>query len=228
LRANPDRASEDQFFQMINILIADDHFIVREGLKKIIHEAADMAVTGEAEDGHAAMAQIANKPYDAVILDISMPGPRGLDLLKEIKAQHPKLPVLMLTVFSEKQYAIRALQAGASGYLTKDKLSEEIISAIRKVVAGGKYISAELAEHMAANLNQDHNQPLHNKLSDREYTVFDMVVRGSTHSEIAEALYISPKTVSTYRSRILEKMKMETTTDLIRYAINQGLVDTSD
>ena len=213
---------------MINVLIADDHFIVREGLKKIIHEAADMAVTSEAEDGHAAMAQIANNPYDAVILDISMPGPRGLDLLKEIKAQHPKLPVLMLTVFSEKQYAIRALQAGASGYLTKDKLSEEIISAIRKVVAGGKYISPELAEHMAENLDQNHDKLLHTSLSDREYTIFDMIVRGSTNSEIAEALFISPKTVSTYRSRILEKMKMETTTDLIRYAMNQGLVDTSD
>jgi len=210
---------------MIRILIADDHFIVREGLKKIIREVGDMSITGEAETGHAVMDQIAKNQYDLLILDISMPGLRGLDLLKSVKQKQPELPVLMLTVFSEKQYAIRALQAGASGYLTKDKLFEDIIAAVRKVVTGGKYISAELAEHMADSLDQGYDVPFHTKLSDREYTVFDMIVRGSTISEIAEALFISPKTVSTYRARVLEKMNMKTNAELVLYAIMQELID---
>ncbi|MFP4531587.1 MAG: response regulator [Desulfobacterales bacterium] len=210
---------------MICILIADDHFIVREGLKKIIREAGDMSITGEAETGHAVMDRIAKNQYDVLILDISMPGRRGLDLLKSVKQKQPDLPVLILTIYSENQYAVRALKAGAAGYLTKDKLSEEIIAAVRKVAAGGKYVSAELAEHMADSLDQDYDVPLHTRLSDREYAVFDMIARGRSISEIAEALFISPKTVSTYRARVLEKMNMKTNAELVLYAITQELIE---
>lgn len=210
---------------MVKILIADDHAIVREGLKQIVADTSDMIVIDEASDGHEVLALLSKNNYDVVVLDIAMPGPIGLDILKEIRKESPKLPVLILSVYPEEQYAVRALKAGASGYLTKESAPDELITAIRKVSMGGKYITSSLAEKLAFELEVDTEKPLHKTLSDREFQVMCMIAKGRAIKDIAEELYLSPKTVSTYRSRILEKMKMKSNEELTHYARNNHLID---
>lgn len=210
---------------MIKILIADDHAIVREGLKQIVQETSDMVVAGEAVDGSEVLEQIRKYDYDIVVLDISMPGLNGLDILKQMKRESPKLPTLILSMHPEEQYAIRALRAGASGYLTKESVPDQMISAIRKIVGGGKYISPTLGEKLASYLETDIEKPPHETLSDREYQIMLMIARGKRLVDIGEELFLSHKTISTYRSRILEKMKMKSNSELIHYAIKNGLVE---
>lgn len=210
---------------MIKILIADDHAIVREGLKQIVADTSDMIVTAEASDGHEVLALISQDNYDVVVLDMAMPGLTGLDILKQIKRETPKLPVLILSVHPEDQYAVRALKAGASGYLTKERAPDELITAIRKVSMGGKYITSSLAEKLAFELEVDTEKTPHKTLSDREFQVMCMIAKGRKIKNIAEELFLSPKTVSTYRSRILEKMKMKSNEELTHYAINNHLID---
>ncbi|NWF75132.1 MAG: response regulator transcription factor [Nitrospirae bacterium] len=210
---------------MIKILIADDHAVVREGLKQIISEVSDMVVAGEAKDGLEAIKKASENVYDVVLLDIAMPGKNGLDVLKKLKSKNPKLPVLMLSVHPEEQYAIRALRAGASGYLTKESAPEELVRAIRRISMGGKYLSASLAEKLVIELEENEQKPCHKLLSDREFQVMCMFASGKTTKEIAEELSLSIQTVSTYKSRILYKMKMNTIADVIRYAVKLGLVE---
>jgi two-component system, NarL family, invasion response regulator UvrY len=210
---------------MIRILIADDHTVVREGLKQIISETPDMSIADEAVDGHEVLNKALKNDYDVVVLDITMPGVNGLDVLKQLKSQKPKLPILVLSVHPEEQYALRVLKVGASGYLTKEGASDELVAAIRKVSSGKKYITPSLAERMAYNLEIDAEKPLHESLSDREYQVLCMIAAGRTPKEISERLFLSGKTVSTYRARILEKMNMKNNAELIYYAIKHGLVE---
>jgi len=210
---------------MIKILIADDHAIVREGLKQIVADTSDMIVTAEASDGHEVLALLSKNNYDVVVLDMAMPGLTGLDILKQIKRETPKLPVLILSVHPEEQYAVRSLKAGASGYLTKESAPDELITAIRKVSMGGKYIPSSLAEKLAFELEVDAEKPPHKTLSDREFQVMCMIAKGRTIKNIAEELFLSPKTVSTYRFRILEKMKMKSNEELTHYARNNHLVN---
>jgi len=210
---------------MIRILIADDHPIVRQGLKQILEEAHDMSAADEAGDGRELLAKTRKNEYDIVLLDISMPGISGLDLLKQLKIEKPGLPILILTIHPEEQYAVRVLKAGAAGYLTKTSAPDELIRAIRKVSAGGRYITASLAEKLAMHLKFDEEKPLHETLSDREYQVLCMIASGRTVKEIGSELALSVKTVSTYRSRILEKLDMKTNAELTHYAIQNQLVD---
>ncbi len=210
---------------MIKILIADDHAIVREGLKQIVADTSDMIVTAEASDGHEVLALLSKNNYDVVVLDMAMPGLTGLDILKQIKRETPKLPVLILSVHPEEQYAVRSLKAGASGYLTKESAPDELITAIRKISMGGKYIPSSLAEKLAFELEVDAEKPPHKTLSDREFQVMCMIAKGRTIKNIAEELFLSPKTVSTYRFRILEKMKMKSNEELTHYARNNHLVN---
>lgn len=210
---------------MIKILIADDHAIVREGLKQIVAETADMVVVDEATSGHEVLEKVWNNEYDVVILDISMPGRGGVDILKQLKGQKPNLPILILSMHPEEQYAVRVLKAGAAGYLTKESAPDELITAIRRVSAGRKYVSSSLAEKLAFDLERDTKKLGHEILSDREYQVMCMIASGKRVQEIAEELCLSVKTISTYRSRILEKMKLKNNAELMHYAIKHGLVD---
>jgi DNA-binding NarL/FixJ family response regulator len=210
---------------VIRILIADDHVIVRRGLKQIVAEQPDMSVVGEARNAQEVLELGRKQPWDVVVLDISMPGRGGLEVLKELKQEHPKLPVLILSVHPEDQYAVRALKAGASGYVHKETAPEELVKAIRTVLAGRKYISASFAENLAVALGADTEKAPHETLSDREYQVFCLIASGKTVSEIAEQLSLSVKTISTYRARILEKMGMSSNAELTHYAIQRGLVD---
>jgi len=210
---------------MIRIIIADDHPIVRAGMKQIISEAVDMSVADEAGDGRQLLNKIRAENFDVVILDISMPHIDGLDVLKQLKIEKPRLPVIILSIHPESQYALRVLKAGASGYVTKSSAPDELITAIRKVQRGGKYISPSVAEKLAFQLEADFEEMPHEVLSDREYQVLCMLASGKTVTEIAEALALSVKTVSTYRSRILEKMDMKNNAELIHYAVQNKLVD---
>ncbi len=210
---------------MIKILITDDHAIVRHGLKDILSEESDLVVAGEAASGHSALRAVRDGNYDLVLLDIALPDQSGLEVLKQIRALHPTLPVLMLSAYPEEQYAVRALKAGAAGYLTKDSAPDELVVAVRKAARGGKYVSIALAERLAAALNLDVTRLPHESLSDREFQVMLRLGAGQALIEIAEALTLSPKTISTYRARILEKMNFQGTADIIRYVIEHGLVD---
>jgi DNA-binding NarL/FixJ family response regulator len=210
---------------MIKILIADDHPVVRQGLKQILSEEPDMGNLGEAQNSQEVLELVRKQDWDIVILDITMPGRGGLDVLKELKHERPKLPVLILSVHPEDQYAVRALRAHASGYMTKDSAPEELVKAIRKILGGGKYISSTLAERLAFDLESGTEKPLHETLSDREHQVMVMMTSGKTVSEIAEEMSLSVKTISTYRTRILEKMGMKTNSELMHYAIKNKLVD---
>ncbi|GJL77900.1 MAG: DNA-binding response regulator [Nitrospinaceae bacterium] len=208
----------------INIFIADDHAIVREGLKKILSCCPEMAITGEANNGHVLLQKIMNNGWDVLILDIAMPGPNIIDILKEIKSKQPDLPVLIYTMYPENQYAVRLLKAGASGYLTKNGSIPDLLEAIRKVAEGRKYVSHSLAEKLAEDLEVSFDTPSHNLLSNREYQVFTLIASGRTVSEIAAELSLSVPTISTYRSRILEKLKLSNNSQLTYYAIKNGLI----
>jgi len=210
---------------MIRILIADDHAIVREGLKQILTEIPNIKVADEACNGQETFEKVWKNEYDVVVLDVSMPGRSGLEVLKQIKGVRPKLPVLILSMHPEGQYAVRALRAGAAGYLTKESAPDELITAIRKVSEGGKYVTLSLAEKMAFDLEAGAYHPPHETLSDREYQVLCMIASGKTVKGIAEELCLSSKTISTYRSRIMEKMKMKNNAELTYYAIKHELVD---
>ncbi|MCK4273196.1 response regulator transcription factor [bacterium] len=210
---------------MIKILIVDDHAIVREGLKQILSEIPNINVADEACNGREAFEKVWENEYDVVMLDISMPGASGLEVLKQIKGVRPQLPVLILSIHPEGQYAVRALRAGASGYLTKESAPDELIEAVRKVSRGGKYISPALAERLAFDLEAGAYKPLHESLSDREYQVLCMIASGKRVKDIGEELCLSVKTISTYRSRILAKMKMKNNAELTYYAIKHELVE---
>lgn len=210
----------------MRVLIADDHAVVRRGLEQILADAYPDLVCGEATNAEDAIQRVDEGDWDVVILDISMPGRSGLDALKEIKRIKPGLPVLVLSIHPEDQYATRVLRAGASGYMTKETAPEELLNAINKVVAGGKYVSAALAEKLAVDLETEVGEaPPHKRLSDREYEVLLLIASGHTISEIAEKLSLSVKTISTYRSRILEKTGLKSNAALVQYAMTYGLVD---
>jgi len=209
----------------IRILIVDDHAIIREGLMRIIQSEKDMEVAGSVKNASEAINELSGHPVDVVILDVNMPGRSGLDIIKDIKKLQPKAAVLMLSMYSEERFAIRALKAGASGYLTKDMATEEVISAIRIIHSGRRYITATLAESMANNLQETSEKNPHDCLSDREFEVMCMIGAGKSVNEIAEVLSLSSRTVSTYRSRILIKMNLPNTSRIMQYAISKGLVD---
>ncbi|MBN2653532.1 MAG: response regulator transcription factor [Nitrospirae bacterium] len=208
---------------MIKILVADDHTILRRGIKQIIADTQDITVSAEASNGEEALQQIAAGCFDVVLLDISMPGKSGMDVMKDIRLLKPKLPVLILSMYPEDQYAIRLLKSGASGYLTKESAPSELVKAIRKVAGGSKYISPTLAEKLAYYFEKNIEKPLHDSLSDREYQVMLMIASGITATEISQKLFLSVKTISTYRARILEKMNMKNNSEITRYVINNKL-----
>lgn len=210
---------------MIKILIADDHAIVRQGLRQTVAGQPDMVVAGEAQNAHETLKLVREGEWDVVVLDITMPGRSGLDLLIELKRERPNLPVLILSMHSEEQFAVRALKARAAGYITKQSAPKELINAIRKVHRGGKYVSPSLAESLAFELGDGGGKSAHEKLSDREYQILRMIATGRTPKEIAADLNLSEKTVGTYRMRLLEKMSMKRNAELIRYAIENRLVD---
>lgn len=209
---------------MIRVLIADDHAVVRRGIMQILSEGPEPAVLGEAGDAHELLRLVREQDWDIVILDITMPGKSGLDVLKELKQERPTLPILVLTIHPEDQFAVRVLRAGAAGYMTKESAPDELVKAIRKVLAGGKYVSGTLAEKLAGDLETRAEGLPHQALSDREFQVMCLIASGKTMTEIAGELCLSSKTVSTYRARILEKMRMRSNAELTHYAISNRLV----
>ena len=210
---------------MLKILVADDHPIVRQGIKQIIADTTDMVIAGEASSGQEVLAAVMKKPYDVLVLDITMPGLTGIDILKQLKKDKPELAVLILSIHPEEQYALRTLRAGASCYLTKEAMPYELVEAIRKASKGGKYITSSLVEVLAATLIKEEQGLPHTILSDREYQVLLRIGSGKTLSAIAYELSLSVKTIGTYRTRILEKMNIKTNAELIHYAIKHELVD---
>ncbi|MBI4333785.1 MAG: response regulator transcription factor [Chloroflexi bacterium] len=209
---------------MTRVLVADDHPVVRQGIKQVLAETPDIIVAGEVSDAQGVLDQATKNDYDVVLLDISMPGGGGLDILGKLKSLKPRLPVLVLSMHPEEQYAVRALKLGAAGYLTKESAPDELVAAIRKVSTGHKYVSSSLAEKLALQLETDVQKLPHETLSHREYQVMVLVASGKTMKEVAAELALSIKTVSTYRSRILEKMRMSNNAQLISYAIRNSLV----
>ncbi len=210
---------------MIRILIADDHAVVRAGVKTFLHGEKGMKIAGEAANGDEALELLKRKRFDLMILDISMPGRDGLEVLKDVKRLCPKLPVLILTMHPEERFAIRAFRAGASGYVTKEHASRELILAIKKISSGGKYVSEKLAETLVSELPKTVGNPPHESLSDREYRIMCLLASGENMKSIAEHLSLSYGTVFTYRKRVLKKMKLSTDVELTHYALEHGLVD---
>lgn len=210
---------------MIRILVADDHAVVRQGVKQILADVSDMAVKDEAQNGSETLEKVLQHDYDVVLLDISMPGRSGLEVLEDIKNQRPKLAVLILSMHPEEQYALRALRAGASGYLTKASAPQELIGAIRKVAGGGKYVTSSLAEKLADELETDTEKLPHERLSNREHQVMLMLAEGKSVSDIADELCLSVKTISTYRTRIMAKMGMKKNAELTLYAVHNKLIN---
>ena len=210
---------------MIRILVADDHAVVRRGVLQILEEAYDMVVTGEASTGREVLQLVQENDYDVILLDIAMPESSGLETLKQLRTLTPELQVLILSMYPEKQYAVRALKAGATGYLTKESAPDELIAAIRKVSLGEKYISLSMAEELATQLGDRTERAPHEALSDREYQVMRLLATGKTVTEVAAELSLSVKTVSTYRIRVLEKLGLENTAAIIRYALQRGVVE---
>ena len=208
---------------MIRVLLADDHAVVRRGLKQILAETEDIRTEGEVDSGAGVLREVRAKKYDMVLLDITLPDQNGLEVLGQLRAVRPNLPVLMLSVHPEEQYAVRALKTGAAGYLTKDSAPEEMVAAIRKVYRGGKYVSAALAERLVGLLGKQEGAP-HESLSEREFQVMLLLANGKSVSEIANRLALSAKTVSTYRSRLMEKLGMKSIAELVRYVMEQGLI----
>ncbi|MCY7292321.1 MAG: response regulator transcription factor [Ferruginibacter sp.] len=209
---------------MTRILVADDHTVVRRGLRQILLEGFPGAYVEEVGDAEDLIKHVVKSEWDVVISDLSMPGRSGLDALQQIKQLHPNLPVLILSIHPEEQYALRVLKAGASGYLSKDMAPDELVNAVKKVMLGKKYITASVAEKLAATLDQDHNKPLHEFLSDREFNVLKMLSAGRSVSEIAETLFLSVTTVSTYRSRIMTKMNLKNNAELTLYSMENKLL----
>jgi DNA-binding NarL/FixJ family response regulator len=209
---------------MIRVLVADDHAVVRRGLMQILEEAPGMVAAGEASTGREVIQAVRQVPYDVLVLDISMPQGGGLEVLNQLRSLERDVPVLILSIHPEKQYATRALSAGAAGYLTKDSAPDELVTAIREIAQGKKYITASLAARLAERLDEG-SMAAHETLSDREMEVMQRLAAGETVTEIAQALSLSVKTVSTYRTRILRKLALESTADIIRYAIERGLVE---
>ncbi|MGD2135909.1 MAG: response regulator transcription factor [Gemmatimonadales bacterium] len=210
---------------MIAIVIADDHPIVREGFLRIVEEAADMHVVGEAATGEELLAQLREHEADVVLLDISMPGPDFVDVMTTTRERWPNLKILVVSAHPEEQYAIRSLEAGAAGYLTKERSPEDLVTAIRRVYRGGRYVTPSLAEHLASRFGPEYRGAPHEGLSERERRVVGLLAAGKSVKEIAATLALSPKTVSTYRRRALDRLGLETTADLIRYAIEHDLAD---
>ena len=210
---------------MIRLLLADDHALVREGLKRILAAASDIEVVGEAPNGDETLDLVKQHDFDLALVDLSMPGLSGLDLVKRLRLERPKLRILVLSMHGESQYAARALKAGASGYLTKDAAAAQLLGAIRKIAAGGVHISETAVAQLLAAGAPAGDAPPHTALSDREFEVFRQLVAGRSITEIAEALRLSVKTVSTHKARILEKMAMASTAELVRYAVEQRLLD---
>jgi two-component system invasion response regulator UvrY len=209
---------------MMQLLIADDHPIFRNGLKQIIDDETGIEVKDEAADGRTVLSLLSKNTYDALILDIEMKGMSGLDVLKQVKLSYPKLPVLILSFYPEEQYAIRSLKLGAAGYLTKESAASELVAAVRRIVAGGKYITASVAERMVGILDDNFSGRPHERLSDREYQVFCKIAQGMGVGEISKELSLSPKTVSTYKMRIFEKMQLKGDAQVARYAIEEKLI----
>jgi len=213
---------------VIRVLLADDHVIVRAGLRELLADTGDVTVTGEAGNGQEVLASVRKHDYDVLVLDMSMPGRSGLELIRQVKGEKPKLRILVLSMHGEAQYAVRAIRAGASGYLTKDSASDQLVAAIRRIAAGGAYVSPETAERLALDFNRPADEAApHTLLSDREFQVFQMIVAGRTISDIAGVLSLSVKTVSTHKTRIMEKMHLDNQAALVRYAVRHKLVDES-
>jgi len=210
---------------MIRIIIADDHAIVRAGLKQFLAAEKDMVVTGEAADGMETLACVRKAECDVVLLDISMPGKNGIDTLRQLKRSRPELPVLILSAYSEEQFAVSLLRAGANGYISKETASEQLVAAIRTVIAGGKYVSPGVAQVLVSDLSSDSDKPPHATLSKREFQIFYRLASGESVSKIAEELFLSVKTVSTYRARILEKMQMSSNANLTYYAVKNKIIE---
>ena len=210
--------------KMIQILIADDHEMFREGIKRICEDNPELVVAGEASNGNEVIEKVADRDFDLLLLDIAMPGLNGLDTLKQLKSLKPKLRVLVLSMYPEDEYAVRAIKAGAAGYLTKAKASRELMEAIKKVSDGGNYINASVAEKLLFDMKPETSKPLHKTLSDREYQILNLIVNGKKVGEIAEELSLSVKTVSTYKVRILNKMEMKSTAELVKYAVEHQLM----
>lgn len=210
---------------MIRVLLADDHAVVRQGLRQILTEIPEVGAVGEAATGEDALMQVRAEQWDVLVLDMSMPGRGGLDVLKDVRRERPQTKVLVLSMHPEDQFAVRMLKAGASGYLTKDTAPDELVAAIRKLLTGGKYISSTLAEKLAFDMDRDTDKPLHEALSDREFQVLRMMAAGRTVQQIAEELMLSAKTISTYRARILEKLNLKSNAEMIHYAIQNRLIE---
>lgn len=209
----------------IHVLIADDHAIVRQGLKQILSETEDLLVTGEAGDGAEALILARQQVWDVFLLDVSMPNRNGIDTLKQLKKEFPRLPVLILSMHPEEQYAIRALKAGASGYLTKQSAPELLVTAIRQVASGKKYLSPAVAQQLAEAISENTEKSPHERITDREYQVLVLISTGNTLTQVAEKLSLGVATVSTYRARLLEKMGLKSTAELIRYGLEHGLAE---
>ena len=213
---------------MIRIVVADDHTIVREGLKQVLSAASELAVVGEAQNGHEVLQRVRELEFEVLLLDMSMPGKSGIELIKQVREEKPKLRILVLSMHQERQYAVRAIKAGAAGYLTKESASAQLVSAIRKVAGGGAYITGEVAEQLALGAMPQTDGPPHRALSDREFQVFRLLVSGKSVSDIAEELSLSVKTVSTHKARLMRKMNLRNQTELIRYAMRHRLIDDPD
>jgi two-component system invasion response regulator UvrY len=210
---------------MTRILLVDDHPVVRQGIKQVLSGAFDPATVGEASNAEEGMTEIKSTEWDVMVLDLSMPGTNGIDMLKDLRRERPTLPVLVLSMHSPDQFARRAMNAGASGYLTKDSNPTELVKAVGEVIAGRRYLNPAVIEELVSNLQPERGQRPHEALSDREYQVLRMIASGLTVSQVATRLSLSVKTVSTYRARVLEKMNMKTTAELMHYGIQHGLVD---
>lgn len=210
---------------MIRLVIADDHAIVRDGLKQLLAAAEGIDVVGEAQNGHEVMLRVRDVEFDLLLLDMSMPGKSGIELIKQVRAEKPRLRILVLSMHEEPQYAVRAIRAGAAGYLTKDSPSARIVAAIRKVAGGGAWISAEAAEQLVFDAMPQTGAPPHRSLSDREFQVFELIVAGKSVTDIGTVLNLSVKTVSTHKAHFMQKMRLTNQTELIRYAISHGLLD---
>ena len=207
------------------VLVADDHAIIRDGLKKILADTPDLLVAGEARDGNATLEKVRERDWAMVLMDLSMPGRHGIELIRLVKAERPKLPILIFSMHPEEQFAVRAIRSGASGYLSKESDSDLLVPAIRKVAAGGVFISPKVAELLATDISHRSDGPVHTLLTDREFEVFSDIVRGASLTDIAAKLSLSIKTVSTHKSNILAKMNLASNVDLFRYAVENDLLD---